>query len=234
MSTGRKITIFILLLLTIGLGAVSLYVTYNITQDNAPEDSDASGFGPEATTDLFSVVEKYFREVPCETLMSNYNATTELIDAVNEATEAGTYSFEPANLPQATDIPMQCIFNLGPDHSVVFLAYTYEVESDIDNSAEELYARVKEQYGLNEVVDEGTSDRIKYFFGWDQVTTVAVEKLVCRSVLFESQNDFEYASVVYYGFDDCTDVINLNKILTQAISDRAIQVIDGANLTRIQ
>ncbi|MEP7103619.1 MAG: hypothetical protein ABI721_02850 [Candidatus Dojkabacteria bacterium] len=212
MDSRRKVTLAILFVMTVLLAGASVFITIRIQQNNAATDANASGFGSTATTNKFSSVFEEFAKYPCSNILDTNRLSTEsglLITKIDSIVNNLDFS---GAIPY---LPLNCTYKLASSKSIDFRLYSYDTQSYIDPSAEALYARInvniKSQLDSQTITVSGSS--IKMFYGTDNVTTGA-----CRANLYDAQNDFEYAEVIYKGFSDCSALIKDNKAITKSIS----------------
>lgn len=218
MDQRRKIIIILLIGLTLFLGVGSLLITQIIRNNQAPTDSDASGFGAGATKNLYDDVDESFANANCEDFLT--------MDQITDAEALGITEVDALKYVRADRLPLSCYFGFGTDTKyAVFVLHSYNTDSFIDNSQEELFARINGQ-SLLDVKGEGDSQGVNYFFGQGQTEDITP---ICRSTFFQVQNDFEYAELTYYGFENCEDLTNSNESIATYISTQLSNHIIGVN-----
>ncbi|MFS8131092.1 MAG: hypothetical protein ACMG57_03870 [Candidatus Dojkabacteria bacterium] len=230
MTQQRKVTLAILFVMTVLLAGVSIFITLRIQQNNAANDAAASGFGATATNNKFSSVFEEFAGYPCEAFLSqekldqtpNNTIIKKITSSVNNLAEIGALPY----------IPFNCTYKISDTQSIDILLHSYDTNSFIDNSAEELYARINTN--LNTISDTeyfGTGfSYVTMFYGPGASPVSAVaDASVCRSNLFHGQNDFEYLEIVYHGFSDCTTIAKDNLRITGMVSGTIITAMYTVN-----
>lgn len=218
MEQRKKITIIILVILTLLLGVGSLIITQLIRNNQAPTDSAASGFGPDASRDKFDIVAEAFQFTNCSAYFPQ-----EIVSSTIENAKEGNdrYSdlngsdFEVWRSRDYTQIPKYCEYVINNKMLIEFKLYSYTSNSVIDNSAEELYERVNTQT-ISKIVTEQTDfdDQIVYFYGYG----IPNNGGNCVLNFFHKQNDFEYGQITFNGNTECT----FDKDLFEELSKNAM------------
>jgi hypothetical protein len=214
-NISRKVLVVLLLVLSVLVIGVGAYVVYQIQNTQAPTPSSASGFGVTATRELYPEAERVFRVMGCDNLFSEAVIDTYApVDFAElralDMTVESTFD-TPLN-------PLNCLVELSTDETLFISLHTYELKSLIDATKEELYERIKAK-NLAEVISQGNYFGSEYFFGIDKSNNEN-----CRSNLFNQQNEFEYLTIQYIGFDDCAEISGLNGTINYVIS----RVVDEA------
>ena len=210
MDQRRKVTLAALFVMTVLLAGISVFITLRIQQNNSPDDADASGFGDKATRDLYDNVAEAFDTQTCETLLDK----TFLAELSTGLTYTSTVT------PKIEDYPKVCnyVFNNGVEGA--FSLFAYKTNSYIPADEEELYDAVNSpSISQQESVD--TLGSILGFYG----TNYGDEN--CRLNLFNTQNEFYYASMVYTTTDACdsTEMAEFNLNVFSVLSRSIDQVI---------
>ncbi len=214
MSRGKKLTIAVLLVLTLALAAISTYVALTLNSERTP-DVGVSGFGDYATRDLYENITVFFGGKDCdEFLNSNFftnqtfdNSTVFSFSSIeNNLEDFGAYEY----------LPTSCSYVLQNDNRLNFLVYSYDYDSFIAESREELYSRINV---FDQVLDEGTFSNTDYFFG--------IENDKCVTHFFQLDNEFEYARLEYnVGELDCSTLIEDNKAFSSRISSELNETVE--------
>lgn len=218
MEQRRKVTIILLIGLTLFLGVGSILVTQIIRTNQSPTDSAASGFGAGATKDLYDDVTNSFANADCSAFLT--------IDQVTDASTLGITKVEALKYVSEDKLPLICYFGFGSDDKYAVLKlHSYSTDSYIDNSQEELFTRINGEM-LNTIDSEAESQGVNYFFGQGRTEDISP---ICRTTFFHVQNDFEYAELTYYGFDDCEALKSSNDSISKYISNQISTSIIGVN-----
>lgn len=229
MSDKRKLTLAVLFILTIVLAAVSIFITIRIQQSNAPDDSQAAGFGATATKELYEIVKETFYNTPCNTFLStdivkNYTPklTSELI---NYTTITATEEKIDADKTKI------CIYDLGDNRKLTFEFYPYDADSAIANTAEDLYSEINAALIAEDPITFLTGvNNVDSFYGTD---SQFYER--CRTTLFHTQNEFKFASLFYEGYFECgrSDLQLINDDIVAIISKNIdTKIVEISNVKR--
>lgn len=230
MNDRRKLTLAILFVLTVGLAGISIYITNRISQNQSPTDSEASGFGDEATRDLFEVVAAEFAKKNCNVFLDKPILTAAGFDSYDTASTGALLN---ADIFQNA-YSKECVyFYEGSDKRITLSVVPYNYDSEIKENQEALFNKwVVSQ--LERPADEGRYELIPYFYGSDLTTDLGE----CKALLFHDQNDFEVAILSYHFVpeDGCESekMVNLNRIVASKIAEQIQVVMDAANLIREQ
>ena len=217
MDQRRKLTIIVLIVLTFVLGLGSLVLTQIVRNNQAPTDSAASGFGEGATNQLYDDVFTNFKGSACEPFINVDDLTK---DPLLGITKVNTLKFVAEGR-----VPLKCLYELDENKSIILELFSYNASSQIDKTQQDLFNRINGELLLDEL-DKGNANGIDYFYG--QGTNIGIEN-ICRTTMFHVQNDFEYALVSYYGFEDCSKLVNLNKDLTSKMMGSISDTMVGIN-----
>ncbi len=227
MSNSRKFLIALLLVLTVGLGGISFYVANRIQQDQAAQDTSAAGFGETATRDLYETVTETLKNTPCEYFMKTDDLATIL---KNNGTDVVANDIKVSKATEhPTLIPLICNYTIKNSKKIRLAFYTYEKNSNIASSQEELIGK-SNIILLSTLVDSGeftTKDQpVSYTFGESRYPYEKDAK-ACTGILFHDQNEFEFAELVYQSFNttDCKDVQSLNKAISNPIATKIDDLI---------
>lgn len=199
----------------IGLVILVGMVIALIQRNQAPTDSQATGFGDEATSDLYDPTAELFLNTECDYILDG-NAS-EYVNT-NELKKLGV-EFSSLKLAPEDQTPLICEFFLGEGKSVTLTVFSYSPDSEIDDSFEDLYARVNGEV-LESTINSGSIGIMDYFYGFD-----AADNSKCRTVMYHPLNDFESAQLVYEGFT-CNEIIALNQELSSILSTYLFSSLD--------
>jgi hypothetical protein len=180
----------------VGLVIVVFLVINLVQKSQSPEDAQATGFGDEATSDLYAPVAEMFFNTDCETILdgksSDYPADSELAKLNAE--------FTSTKLSPEDDTPLTCEYSLGEGKTLTFVVFSYDENSEIDATYFDLYSRVNNEV-LSNTIDSGVLGIMDYYFGEDAGTDSS-----CRTVIYHPLNDFESAQLIYNGFN-CNEIV---------------------------
>ncbi|MFS8131237.1 MAG: hypothetical protein ACMG57_04620 [Candidatus Dojkabacteria bacterium] len=199
----KYLNVTLIAIISIGLLFILLrLVSIITTQNQSAAEAQASGFGENATKDLFAPAADLFANTQCEDIFNKDMLTS---DALPELKAANLTVESITNLPIENYKPLTCEFKFTNGKSFTFSIHSYDANSPIDDSQEALFGRVNEVTLGDSTIDSDTMGIMTYFFGKDVVNTN-----VCRTNLYHPINDFEYADILYTGFD-CSTMYNLNR-----------------------
>lgn len=198
--TQKHIRIISIIISLSSLILLVLLLASMLQKVQAPDDSQASGFGENATRDLFVPTAELFQNTPCENIF--YREHPALAE-FNEMSQQ-SFSISTENLEPNTDIPLSCKYNLGNDRAISFTVYSYSPNSIIDDTQKDLWNRINDE-NMDSIKDVGMIGIMDYFYGADKFDTKK-----CRSNVFHPINDFEFAEIVYTGFN-CEEIKDLNR-----------------------
>ena len=202
MSNVQRITIALLLIITIALALVSIYVAYRSSQQS---DISISGFGQYAKRDLYENVSFFLGTTECIDFIdqSTFNSLNNpllntLLSTQNAIEDLGILEY----------LAKSCIFQLENENNINFYIYTYNFDSNIDESKEALYNRIN---NFDRVIDDGSVFSTDYFFG--------VKEDQCVTHLFHLDNEFEYIRVEYeIKSVNCEELIPDNELVSKQVS----------------
>lgn len=219
-GSSRKVTVVILLVLTLALGVVAFVVASKLRESQAPEDTQASGFGPSATRDLYDDVEELFANTSCEKFLnaSNANAIIETTDSDVSEMSFTVTGEEPIDLK-----PKICRYEEEPDKYIDVVMQAYDADSYVYDSETEKIALLN--MGLiSEVLDQGAYPALhtKYYFGTYAGSRFGYQQTaprtdMCAAIIYQDANDFEYVSLIYSGYN-CNDTVAQNKVIMETMS----------------
>lgn len=218
MDQKRKITIIVLIGLTLFLGVGTLLITQLVRNNQAPTDSDAGGFGEGATRVLYDDVATVFKNSSCDLYIDE--------SIVSGLSEQGITDVAAVKYGASGNNVLRCIFYFGNIKKYAILElYGYDQNSAIDYTQEDLFNRIN-SFELKSTLDEGEIQGVSYFFGEGNGD---VQDNGCRSTFFHVQNDFEYAKITYYGLGDCGELVPFNKGIADNIAKRISEAMIGVN-----
>ena len=224
-NVSRKVLVIMLLILAIGAIGVTAFIIYQIQKSQAPTSSSASGFGPNATTDLYEPIETAFKQSKCEDFFSA--ATLSENAALSSLGTTITSQFEWRESIALPQLALNCTYTLADNKKLVFYVYSYAKDTQVFDSQAILIGVVNkvslddgEKGYLGSV--ETFDTRTKYTFGSDVTLDGS-----CRVNIFDDQNDFYYASINYIGFGECKaeETINLNKEIIKSFIDKITNIV---------
>ncbi len=209
MSTGKKITIGVLLLLTLILAGVSTFIALSLNDQGTSQNEDVgvAGFGEAATRDIYEQVYLRFGLTECEDILNRSfissnsfrtNMFNNFISVENNLEQLGLLEY----------LPLSCTYNFGNNSKLRFSVFTYDIDSEIAESREALYSRIN---SFDSIIDEGTTNNTDYFIG--------VEEDRCITNMFQLDNEFEYAQIEY-SLDgvECNQLVSDNDIFVEELS----------------
>jgi len=227
MNQRRKVTLAALFVMTLLLAGVSIFITIRIQQNNAAADANASGFGSTATTNKFGSVFQEFASYSCDAFLSNSTFTFFKVKPSFTSIQATTNNLDIfGSLPY---LPVNCTYKISDTKSIDFLLHSYDTNSFIDDSEEALFTRINAN--LKSVIIKDYYGYVTMFFGEDNpiVSAPASSDITCRANLFHSQNDFEYAEIIYHGFGDCNSLVNDNQLIVAPFASQIILGMTNVN-----
>lgn len=223
---SRKIAVILLSVMTLALLAVGVIILLQLQQDQSPEESDAAGFGSSADRSLYLPVANTFKDVGCveyfnigEVYSSGYLPLYNLI--------VRSSKFSTDDLTEADEdiLVKNCLYDLGDNKTIRFNVLAYNLESQIPDTRDELYANVLDSY-LDSQLDSGVYEFVRYFYGQD-----LNDSNQCHSIIFHFQNEFRYAKVDYEGFESCSSLTEINKVLTDNFAKKIDGVMENYSLS---
>lgn len=221
MTQKRKVTLAILFVMTVLLAGVSIFITIRIQQNNSATDANASGFGATATTGKFGSVFEEFAGYTCDSFFNNSNLTSMAVKPTFTTIQGVTNNLD--TLGALPYLPINCTYKISDGKTIDFMLHSYDTNSFIDDSQEALFTRI--DTNLKSVILKDYYGYITMHFGEsNNVVSAPATDTTCRANLFHSQNDFEYAEIVYHGFGDCNSLVNDNKLI---VGPFATQIILG-------
>jgi len=202
----KKSIKYLNLLLIIIIAAGLLFIVIRLasivtTQNQSAKDAQASGFGANATKDLFAPAAELFSNSLCEDIFNNETLQSDKLPMLKAENLTLT---TVSNLESQDYQPLICEYKFEDGRSFTFTVHSYDVNSPIDDSQTALFDRVNGNT-LGDTIDSDTMGIMSYFYGTD-----IVDASVCRTNIYHPINDFEYADILYKGFD-CNSTYNLNR-----------------------
>lgn len=219
----------------LGVGVVLLT---QLGQTTDPDDVSVTGFGSTADTELFIPVAETFSSIGCiEYLNIGEIYSTDYLPLYKLIVSAPNFTVTTnTNIGFVDELVKSCDYDLEDGRKITFNIYGYDPNSIIPDSREELYEGVKNDKLAN-ILDENSFRLIRYFYGTD-----VSNNSICNSLIFQFQNEFRYANITYSGFDNCSDLIGINRVLTDnfgkkiegvmasfALSEEYLKDLDPAN-----
>lgn len=229
MDNGRKITIAILVALTVLLIGAAVYIVIRLNSSPNPDES-VFGFGEEAVRDFYDDVEDLFQTMSCQKMFDPLRAIS-----ISQGTSVklSDDNFAPwiGGKDPTYGFPKFCAVqeSITPNKYFELTMNTYRIDSNVYESEEEKIALLVPNL-INSVSDEGAFEdiRIKYFFG---LFNDDPEK--CGAVILDDTNEFHYILLTYTGYDcESEDTIVRNQIFSRTIGSviyTQIQAIYDAN-----
>lgn len=228
-GTARKVTIVLLIILTLALAGVAAIIAMRLQQQGtvAPPSADAAGFGSNATKDLYDEFGDFFASLECEEFLAptaiqniQFYEQFDIHPAVADILAEG--EVEVFTQAASGDVAINCTYQLDSDHSVDVTLYAYNLDSVIDANPSALYTRVNTS-NISSVIDSGSTTTAAVFFG------SGLEAGTCVSNIYHAQNDFERVTVSYDGFANCDDIEGFNQALSKVISDYLVAFVSEIN-----
>lgn len=229
MDNGRKITIAILVALTVLLIGAAVYIVIRLNNSSNP-DSSVFGFGDEAVRDFYDDVEDLFQKTSCQKLFDPLLAIS-----ISQATNVKltTDNFTPwiGGKDPTYGFPKFCAVqeSITPNKYFELTMNTYRIDSNVYESEEEKIALVVPNF-INSIYDEGefADVKTKYFFG---LYNDDPEK--CGTIILDDTNEFHYILLTWTGYDcSSQEAITKNQIFSRTIGSfvyNQIKVIYDAN-----
>lgn len=218
MDQRKKITIIVLIGLTLFLGAGTLLITQLVRNNQAPTDSDAGGFGEGATKVLYDDVATVFKNSSCDLYINE--------SIIGDFTDLGITDVAAVKYGASGNNVLRCIYYFGNIKKYAILElYGYDQSSAIDYTQQDLFNRINSAE-LTSTLDENEVQGVNYFFGEGNGQ---VEDNGCRSTFFHVQNDFEYAKITYYGLGECDGLVSFNKRIADNIAKTISEAMIGVN-----
>lgn len=214
-GASRKILVVVLGLMTIGLGGAAIYVGLNLQNQQAPEDTSAYGFGEDAVKENFGPVLNAIEQTPCSFYVNERKlGEFELYFELESSTPGSVYG-------SSQDYFKICKYSLANRGADIYLSLQgYPEDAEIDDNREALYTRVNNELFQNTGnLEQGRFfGTVDYFLGRAK-SYVDGEPGNCLVAMYHVQNDFEYASVEFKGFN-CEEEKDTIKSFSAVIADR--------------
>jgi hypothetical protein len=204
MNQLRKIKNVYLLFLVIGIISLILLLLLNLQRSSVVDDTAVSGFGANATNDLYDTTQTLFINADCSKILGKSYTNNPQFPIISK------YNFDltATKLASFTNMPLACKYELADGTYVTFAVNAYNKSSKIDASRSDLFDRVNTS--LKTVIDSGRIGIIDYYSGEDPG-----DSTICRTNIFHPLNDFESAQITYYGYQ-CDSIASLNRELVTA------------------
>ncbi len=219
MDNRKKVIIVVLIVLTLILGVGSIVISQLLQNNQAPSNSNASGFGTAVDRQYFDDFYQAFLTRGCFALLSD---STVNAYAPSGFTEVTKYKYTITNEAPEDKNPLNCTIKLNDGSKEIDLSvYTYDQNSGIDPTADALFSRVNAN--ISSISETLNATNMHYYFGTD-----AQDSTSCRLNLFNSKNDFEYITLVYKNFNkSCTDLKTTNDEFAFVLSTSVKELINS-------
>ncbi|MCA9386724.1 hypothetical protein KC669_01690 [Candidatus Dojkabacteria bacterium] len=192
---------------------ILLVIDANPTSNNS--DVSVTGFGEEATRELFPAIAQAFLNTDCDALFHNgYLQDSRFINLSTSGFNLSSEKISPID-----NRPLQCFYDLGNGKAFTVKVNTYSSNSIIDATRSDLFTRVNAEY-IDTLIDQDRIGILDYSFGTD-----LADNTECVSTIFHPLNDFESISIEYFGFD-CEDSYNLNREVVTAIGNYIVFMVE--------
>jgi len=220
MGKNKKVKIIIAGLALLVVGGFGLIVIKSVQDNQALQNSEASGFGKDAITVNFQNVERDFGSTSCENFFSKASLTPSKPSSY--ALFSSLSTIKAITGPISKQFPKSCIYDLGNGKKIYFGIFTYSTSSRIPDSQGALFTKIQSII-LKSIIDGGNyGGKINYFFGPNKN-----DKNQCSNLIFHSLNDFEYAYTSLSGFgQDCAKLKSLNTEITDIVSDKILNIMN--------
>jgi len=190
-----------------------------IQKNQALTDSAASGFGETATQDFNTGTLEAFLNTDCTKIFPNSFFTNPNYTEIQKSLKSD-YTFGKKS---TINIPVDCTYYFNEGKSIKFSIYTYTSNSLIANTRENHFKNVN-YVSLNNIYDGARIGIIDTFYGESKF-----EINVCSTNLFHPVNDFEYASLQYYGFE-CSEITELNREVSSIVASYLFFTLENVYL----
>lgn len=205
-STSRNVTIVVLLIMTVVLIASSIFIALRLQTSTTPDATGATGFGDDATTDLFAPVIEMMFAMQCEEFIRPIGAPVgTTMPFVSEIKE--TY-FEGGNNS------VFCVYDVSDYYQFTFYVKGYGVDAIIDDNQPSLIARVKTQ-----ILGSGYTDITNVTIGPVKYHFAETADGRCITLFFHDKNDFEFGHLEFTKMESCGYVAGANSTISQTISE---------------